>query len=598
MSQKLTSQRDIDFVLYELLKVESLLKSDIYSEFNKKMFDMVIKEAKNLATREIFPTYTECDEVGAKFENGKVTVPECLRRPYELLVEGEWGALTESAEFGGQGLPSTIAQAAMEYLITANYVLVIYPMLAHGAGKMIDLYGTPEQKKLFLENLYTGTWGGTMMLTEPQAGSDVGALTTTAKKNDDGTWSISGNKIFITNGDHDITENIIHPVLARIEGDPEGTKGISIFIVPKIWVNEDGTLGEPNDVVVTGIEKKMGLHGSPTCSVSLGSKGKCRGLLLGSPRQGMEIMFHMMNEVRLEVGTQAFGSASLAYQLALDYAKERRQGSSLLKKGGGQVTIIEHPDVRRMLLRMKSYVEGLRALVYYIAYCFDRTRTAGENEEKQCYSNLVEILTPVVKAYSSEKGFDICVEAMQIFGGYGYTREYPAEQIVRDCKIASIYEGSNGIQAMDFLGRKVGGRKGAMLDTLVSEIRKAVEMAKASDGLGGLANQLDDAVRLFEKTAKDTTRAMFTDQVASAVTCAHPLMDICGDITMSWLLLWSAVIAEKKLEKTSKKDAAFYSGKIRSARFFIQTILPVTMGKLNGIIYENHPAADMEAELF
>ena len=598
MAPKLTDQRDIDFVLYEQFQVDTFLTSDKYKAFNKKMFDMVVKEAKNLAVKEIFPTYTQCDKEGVSFENGLVKVPECLRKPHKLLVEGEWGALTEDPEYGGQGLPFTIAQAAMEYLTGANYILTTYPILGHGAGKMIDLFGTREQKDLFLEKLYTGIWGGTMLLTEPGAGSDVGALTTCAKKLDDGTYEIIGSKIFITNGEQNLTDNIIHPVLARIEGAPAGTKGISLFIVPKIWVNEDGTLGEPNDVICTGVEEKMGLHGSPTCSISLGSKGKCRGFLLGKPNRGMEIMFHMMNEVRLEVGTQAFTSASLAYLHALDYAKQRLQGRSIENlgdHGAKQVPIIRHPDVKRMLLKMKSYVEGMRSLIYYIAFCFDKKETATDEKETMHYSNLVEILTPVVKAYSSEKGFDVCVEAMQVFGGYGYTREYPVEQMVRDCKIASIYEGANGIQAMDFLGRKIAGNKGLMLDSLINEIKATILTAKAHDNLKELAIKLESALILFETTCKNTSNAIFSKHMASAFACAHPLLEASGDIIMAWMLLWRAFIADKKLDT---KESAFYQGKIKAAQFFITTIIPVTMGKLTAITYENNPAASMEEHLF
>ncbi|MBU8911572.1 MAG: acyl-CoA dehydrogenase [Desulfobacterales bacterium] len=598
MALKLTDQRDIDFVLYEQFQVDAFLTSDKYKAFNKKMFDMVVKEAKNLAVKEIFPTYTECDKVGVSFENGMVKVPECLRKPHKLLVEGEWGALTESPDYGGQGLPFTIAQAAMEYLTGANYILTTYPILSHGAGKMIDLFGTREQKDLFLEKLYTGVWGGTMLLTEPGAGSDVGALTTSAKKLDDGTWEITGSKIFITNGEQNLTDNIIHPVLARIEGAPAGTKGISLFIVPKIWVNADGTLGEPNDVICTGVEEKMGLHGSPTCSLSLGSKGKCRGFLLGSPNRGMEIMFHMMNEVRLEVGTQAFASANLAYMHALDYAKQRLQGRSIEKladHGAGQVPIIRHPDVKRMLLKMKSYVEGMRSLIYYIAFCFDKKEMAADKKEAMHYSNLVEILTPVVKAYSSEKGFDVCVEAMQVFGGYGYTREYPVEQTVRDCKIASIYEGSNGIQAMDFLGRKVAGNKGLMLTELINEIKSTIRIAESNENLAQLAITLESALILFETTCKNTSNAMFSKHMASAFACAHPLLEASGDIIMAWMLLWRATIADKKLDT---KESAFYQGKIKAAQFFIMTIIPAAMGKLTAITYENNPAASMEEHLF
>jgi len=598
MSPRLTDQRDIDFVLYEQFKADAFLQSDKYKAFNKKMFDMVVKEAKNLATKEIFPTYAECDKDGVKFENGMVKVPECLRKPHQLLVEGEWGALTESQEYGGQGLPFTIVQAALEYLIGANYVLMTYPILGHGAGKMINLYGTPKQKELFLKKLYTGIWGGTMLLTEPGAGSDVGALTTSARKRDDGSYDITGSKIFITNGEQNLTENIIHPVLARIEGAPAGTKGISLFIVPKFWVNDDGSLGEPNDVVCTGVEEKMGLHGSPTCSMSLGSKGRCRGFLLGKPNKGMEVMFHMMNEVRLEVGTQAFSSATLAYQHALDYAKQRLQGRSienLADHGAAQVPIIRHPDVKRMLLKMKAYVEGLRSLIYYVAFCFDKEETSKDGMEVLKYSHLIGILTPIVKAYTSEKGFDVCVEAMQVFGGYGYTKEYPVEQMVRDCKIASIYEGANGIQAMDFLGRKISGSKGEMLKALVHEINLTIETAKKQDRLKGLAEKLESGVALLETTCTNASRAMFSTHAASAFASAHPLMEATGDIIMAWMLLWRAVIADEKLQS---KDASFYRGKIKAAEFFITTLLPVTLGKLNAVTYENNPAADMDEGLF
>ena len=598
MAPKLTDQKDIDFVLYEQLQVDRLLSADKYKNLNKKLFDMVVKEARNLAVKEIFPTYAECDKIGVNFESGAVRVPDCLKRPHRLLVDGEWGALTEDPEYGGQGLPFTIAQAAMEYLTGANYILATYLILGHGTGKMIDLFGTPDQKAMFLEKLYTGAWGGTMLLTEPGAGSDVGALTTSARKRGDGSYDITGSKIFITNGEQDLTENIIHPVLARIEGAPAGTKGISLFIVPKIWVNPDGTLGEPNDVVCTGVEEKMGLHGSPTCSLSLGSKGNCRGFLLGQPNQGMQVMFHMMNEVRLEVGTQAFTSAGLAYQHALDYAKQRYQGRSmkdLADHGAAQVPIIEHPDVKRMLLKMKAYVEGLRSLVYFIAFCFDKQEITVNEKECLHYRYLTEILTPVVKAYASERGFDVCVEAMQVFGGYGYTREYPVEQMVRDCKIASIYEGANGIQAMDFLGRKIAGSKGAQLSALVDEIKTVIGRAKEDGELADLAAILEVALDRFEAVAGKTAEAVFSSHAASAFACAHPLLEAAGDIIMAWMLLWRATIAGQKKDT---KDAAFFEGKIKAARFFIQTIIPVTQGKLSAITVENNPAADMDARLF
>jgi len=598
MVQKIADQRDIDFVLYEQLQVEELLKSKKYAGFNKKVFDMVIKEVKNLSVKEIYPTYTECDKVGVTFGNNKVTVPECLRKPHRLLFEGEWGALSEDPEYGGQGLPYIIAQAAMEYITAANGIMVGYLWLGHGAGKMIDLFGTREQKDLFLEKIYAGVWSGTMMLTEPEAGSDVGALSTSAKKLHDGTYEITGNKIFISNGEQNLTRNIIHLVLARIEGAPGGTLGISLFIVPKIWVNPDGSLGEPNDVVCTGVEEKMGLHGSPTCSMSLGSRGKCRGILLGEANKGMKIMFHMMNEVRLEVGTQGFASGSVAYLHALDYARQRLQGrpvEKLAEMTAQQVPIIQHPDVRRMLLRMKSYVEGLRSLIYFTSFCIDKKEAALSDEDKRHHTNLIEILTPVVKAYSTERGFDVCVEAMQVFGGYGYMREYPIEQLLRDSKIASIYEGTNGIQAMDFLGRKILGGNGRMLDCLVKEINACIQVAKDRKEINSLALKVQKAVDKLEQTCRETSAAVMSTQMKSAFACAHPLLDATGDVIMAWMHLWRASIALNNLDS---KDARFYQGKITTAQFFINTILPVTMGKLEAITYEDNPAVIMDENAF
>ena len=604
MAEVISDRRDIEFVLYEQLNTQSILDSGSYSDITRKMADMVIKEARNLAVKEILPTYTLCDKEGVIFDKGEVKVPECFRPVHALLVEGEWGALTEDPEYGGQGLPHIVAQAALEYMIGANYTLMTYAILGHGAGKMVDIFGTPEQKNLFLKKMYTCEWGSTMLLTEPQAGSDLGALTTSAVKNDDGTYSITGNKIFITNGQQNLTENIIHPVLARIEGAPDGTKGISIFLVPKIWVNEDGSLGAPNDVVCTGVEEKMGIHGSPTCSMSLGSNGKCRGWLLGEENQGMAIMFHMMNDVRLEVGTQAFTHASCAYLHALTYAKGRLQGRALensAKPGSPQIPIIGHPDVRRMLLKMKAYVEGMRSLTLFTAFCFDKKSCADTPEEQNRYAGLIEILTPVVKAYCSEKGFDVCIDAMQIFGGYGYTREYPMEQLARDCKICSIYEGANGIQAMDFLGRKIAMNKGAHLTALVAEIKKTTKQAKHHEELKKMADKVDMLAEAFYKIAMEIADSIQSPEFKSAFAVAHTLMDAAGDMIMAWMLLWRATAAVPALAKRVKdknlaeavetdKTAAFYHGKLMAARFFIETLVPVTFGKLNGIKAQESPA--------
>ncbi len=626
MAEIISDRKDIDFVLYEQLDTMDILNSDRFRDLDRKTADMIIREARNFAIKEILPTYTLSDREGVKFDRGVVKVPECFKSVHRFLVEGEWAALTENPEYGGQGIPHTIAQAAMEYMIGANYTLMTYAILGHSAGKMIDIFGTPQQKKLFLKKMYTCEWGSTMLLTEPGAGSDLGALTSSAEKNDDGTYTITGNKIFITNGEQNLTENIIHPVLARIKGAPAGTKGISIFIVPKIWVNEDGTAGEDNDVVCTGIEEKMGIHASPTCSMSLGSKGKCRGLLLGEENQGMRIMFHMMNEVRLEVGTQAFTHASCSYLYALDYASKRLQGraiENLSDPGASQVPIIQHPDVRRMLLEMKAFVEGMRSLTFFTAFCFDKIKCADSPEEKNHYKDLTEILTPIVKAYCSEKGFEVCVTGMQVFGGYGYTKEYPMEQLVRDCKICSIYEGSNGIQAMDFLGRKINTKNGALLESLISEIKKTVDMAEKCAGIyktdkdiinfHEMGKKLGEATDKLYGTAMDIIKAVKSSQFKSAFSTAHPLMDAAGDIIMAWMLLWRACAAAPALAGIVKdstwdsalnetiqknKNVAFYHGKIMTAQFFITTMLPVTMGKLNAVHPRQNAAVNINEKSF
>ncbi len=331
MAQPIADRRDVDFVLYEQLHVEELSKHKKFADFNKKTVDLIISEARNLAIKEVLPTQKIGDEEGCKLENGVVSVPESFHRVYDLIKEGEWVAMPEDPEWGGQGMPRTVSLAASDYLVGANFAFMMYPGLTHGAGKLVEEFGTEKQKKLFLKKMYTGEWAGTMLLTEPEAGSDVGALTTTAVKNDDGTYSITGAKIFISGGEHDLAENIIHPVLARIVGAPAGTKGISLFLVPKIWVNDDGSMGEFNDVVCTGIEEKMGIHGNSTCSLSLGGKGKCRGTLLGEENKGMKAMFLMMNEARLLVGLQGFSCATSAYMNALNYARERKQGKNLLQ---------------------------------------------------------------------------------------------------------------------------------------------------------------------------------------------------------------------------------------------------------------------------
>ena len=615
MPQVITDRRDIDFVLYEQFDVEELTRHEKFSEFNKKTFDLIIKEARNLAVKEILPTFAEGDREGVRLENGQVKVPACFHRAHKLFNEGEWTAMIADPELGGQGLPYIVTQAASEYLVGANYAFTLYGVAGFAAGELVEIYGTEEQKKLFLEKMYSGEWGGTMQLTEPQAGSDVGALTTAAVKNPDGTYSLTGNKIFITGGDQDLTENIIHPVLARIEGAPEGTKGISLFLVPKIWVNEDGSLGEPNDIVCTGLEEKMGIHGSATCSMALGSQGKCRGLLLGEENKGMRVMFYMMNVARLHTGFIGFISGSAAYMYALNYARERLQGrdlESIMDANAPQVPIIRHPDVRRMLLWMKTHVEGMRSFIYYISNLIDWQRCSDDEQLKDYNQGLVDLLTPVVKSYCSDRGFDICVEAVQVFGGYGYTREYPVEQLLRDCKITSIYEGTNGIQAMDLLGRKLGMKGGAVFLSFMQEIQKITAQAIEIRGLEDLAQKVDEAVNRLGEVAMHLGQTALSPDIKVAFAYAKPFLDVMGDICMSWMLLWRATIAVPKLEKlvgsldikerharaAKNRDTAFYEGQLQSARYFINSILPATMGRMNAIEIGDPAVVDIPESSF
>jgi alkylation response protein AidB-like acyl-CoA dehydrogenase len=602
MAQVIADRRDIDFVLHEQLKVAELEQHARFGEFNRKAIDLIISEARNLAVKEILPTQADGDRQGARFESGRVSVPDSFHKAWKAFTEGEWLAMTEDPEWGGQGMPRSVALAAADYLNGANFAFVMYSGLTHGAGKLIESFGTEQQKRLFLKKMYTGQWTGTMLLTEPEAGSDVGALTTAAVRNPDGTYAITGNKIFISSGEHDLAENIIHPVLARIEGAPAGTAGISLFLVPKIWVNDDGSLGAANDVVCTGIEEKMGIHGSATCALALGSKGQCRGTLLGEENKGMRAMFLMMNEARLLVGTQALACASPAYLYAVNYARQRLQGRHLLKtldKSAPSVPIIQHPDVRRMLMTMKVYVEGIRSLLYYVGFCEDRLRTVADEETRAKYQGLVDFLIPIAKGYVTERCCEVCNLGIQVYGGYGYIREYPMEQLLRDCRITPIYEGTNGIQAMDLLGRKLGQNKGRPIMDLLGEIQTAIAAAKALPGAAPLAEGVESAVNRLGEVAMHLGAAAMSDKILTAFAHAHPFLEVCGDVVMAWMLLWRARIALERLAAGPKeKDALFYEGQIKSAEFFVQTLLPVTFGKMNAILAAGSAAVDIPEDAF
>ncbi|MEJ2038852.1 MAG: acyl-CoA dehydrogenase [Desulfosarcinaceae bacterium] len=577
MAQVIADRRDIDFILFEQLGVDQLAQHERFAEFNRKTIELVVSEARNLAIKEILPTQKEGDEQGCRFENGKVHIPESYRRAYELFIEGEWLALPEDPEYGGQGMPRTVALAANDFFNGANYSFMMYPGLTHGAALLVEAFGTDKIKKLFLKNMLTGKWTGTMLLTEPEAGSDVGRLTTTAVRNEDGTYTISGSKIFISSGENDLAENIIHPVLARLEGAPDGTKGISLFLVPQYWVNDDGSLGEFNDVVCTGIEEKMGIHGNATCSLTLGGKGGARGYLLGEENKGMRAMFLMMNEARMLVGLQGLACASASYMNAVNYARERVQGRHLMQMmqaDSPSVPIIQHPDVRRMLISMKAYVEGMRSLLYYVGILTDRLGLAEDEKEKKTLQGMIDLLIPICKGYVTDRAYEVCNNGMQVFGGYGYIKEYPQEQLVRDC----------------------GGKT---IMNLMTDIQATIARAKEQENLGGLADRLGTTLNRLAEVAMHLGANAMSPQVLNAFAFAYPFMEVSGDVVMGWMLLWRAAVAAEKLQAGGKaKDKKFYEGVIKSAEYFIQCVLPVTMGKMDAIMLSAPAAVEIEEDSF
>ena len=445
-----------------------------------------------------------------------------------------------------------------------------------------------------------GIWGGTMCLTEPNAGSDVGASRATAKKLPDGTYSITGTKCFISAGDHDLTENIVHPVLARIEGDPPGTKGISIFIVPKYRVNDDGSLGEFNDVKTGNIEHKMGIKGSATATLNFGEDGNCIGELLGNEREGMKIMFKMMNEARLGTGMQGLDHASAALEHAIQYAKERIQMRDLTSASHDPVPIIRHPDIRRSLLWIKSHVEGMRSLNYWIGYCIDMAEIAETEDERAFYDGFVELITPVIKAYCSDKGVEAASLAMDIYGGYGYCQEYPIEQYMRDAKIAPIYEGTNAIQSLDLVFRKLGQRKGENAMNLFKEMNATVEQAKAVEALKQSAEYYQEAVNALGGMFAQLADWLKGGEFFIPLINIRVFLMIMGDVVVGWRLMDAAVIASKKLEELYKEngadtaekqrelaknngEVAFYQGKMASAKYFAANVLLTVDGRCKAI---------------
>jgi len=619
MANLILDERDQRFVLYEMLDVAKLCNYQMYADYSQDMFEMIMTEAQKFAEDEIFPTLTDSDKLGCRLENGQVYVPQCFHRPYKLYCESGWNAMSFPIDVGGQGLPQSVKFAASDWF-SHNFSFVSYPGLAEGAAHLILTYGTDDQMNRYFSRMITGEFGGTMCLTEPNAGTDVGNLSAKAIRQPDGTYRIKGTKMFITVGDSDLVSNVVHPVLARIEGDPPGTGGISIFLVPKYLVNDDGSLGKRNDFEIAKIEEKMGIHGSATCLINFGDNGDCYAELLGEERQGMKVMFQLMNEARISVGMQGLCSASIAYLHALNYAKERLQGSSLMEMKNPEaprVPIIEHPDVRRMLLWMKSSVDSMRALMYYAAFAVDMETVVQDDGEKAKWKGLMELLTPICKAYCSDIAFKVTELAIQVYGGYGFCAEYPVEQFMRDEKIASIYEGANGIQALDLIGRKLPMKKGAYFMTLLGEMNSTIAKYKDNEELRDLAEDVQAAVNALADIGLFFATCGKEGKFLVPITHAYPFLMMMGKVVSAWLLLWQAGIASDKLAGLSKekgierkdfvkwaefvkgnKDAAFYSGKIASAKYFIKNVLPEVDAAVKAIKSEDLSVLEIAEESF
>lgn len=604
MLGNLVDGRDLKFVLFDLLGVQDLAKNERFEHIDQETLEMLLDEALKFSEQRLYPLNLEGDKVGVKYEGGKVRAVPGMREAYQEFVQSGWLTQSEDPDLGGQGLPEIIKFATHEMFLAANFPFMCFVNLSHDAAKLIELFGDDEQKARYMERMYAGDWTGSMALTEPGAGSDVGAIKTLAHLADDGTYRLKGQKIFITNGEHDLAENIVHLVLARIDGDPDGTRGLSIFIVPKYRVNADGTLGLRNDVNCMGIEHKMGLHASPTTTMSFGDTDDCHAYLLGQPREGIKIMFHMMNQSRLEVGLFGLGTCSMSYLHALAFARERLQGQGINGEPG-QVPIVNHPDVRRNLLTMKAYVEGMRAMLYYCGYAMDLVEIALDEDEQKKWQGIVDLLIPIAKAHPTEKGVELSSLALQVFGGAGYSNEYPIEQFMRDSKVACIFEGTTGIQAIDFALRKVPMRGGSVFRGFLEGMDEVLNQASALSDWGPFADQLrktrDALAALPGILANGEEKSRLRDQLLAAT----PFMEAASDTIVAYFLLWSAMVAENKIAEkgglpedskvlldTLERDPelAHLAGKIDSARYFIANVLPMVDGKIAGLAWMDSSA--------
>ena len=562
--------REVRFVLEELLGVQRLAGCAELGEYSNELAQSVLEEAARFAENVLEPLNRPGDVYGARWtENGVVTAPG-FREAYGQFVEGGWPALGALAEFGGQRTPLVLNTAVGEFWASANLAFKLGPMLTHGAVHALELCGSPAQKSMFLPRMIRGEWTGTMVLTEPQAGSDLGQVRTRAVAAG-GDYRLFGQKIFITWGDHDLTANTIHMVLARIEGAPPGVRGISLFLVPKVLVNGDGSLGARNDVRCLSIEEKLGIHASPTCVLAFGEKDGALAYLVGEPGHGLEYMFIMMNSARLSVGSEGYAVGERAFQRALEWARTRVQGKPPVPAAAGPVPIVHHPDVKRMLLLMKSQTEAARALTLYGAFQFDLAGYGQDEQVRTAARARGELLTPIIKGWCTEIGNEVASLGVQVHGGMGFIEETGAAQYLRDVRITTIYEGTTGIQSNDLIGRKLARDRGAAMGALLADMERELNAVTGSDpAVEAVRKATLEGVSFLGRATRALLEALAT-QPERAMAVSVPYLKLCGYVVGGWLLAKSAAIAAGH---TSGAERDFYAAKVRTAAFYAAQVLP------------------------
>ena len=597
MSTYIAPIRDMQFALNEIAGLEEITGLPGYEECSVDLVEAILDEASKFATGVLDPINAQGDRQGAVCKDGVVTTSPGFKDAYRLFVETGWNALPGRPEFGGQGLPTLVATAVNEMWKSANMAFALCPMLTGGAIEAIAHHASDELKQKYLHKMVEGTWTGTMNLTEPSAGSDLAAIRSKAVPVGDGSYRISGTKIFITWGEHDCAENIIHLVLARLPDAPEGLKGISLFITPKFLVNDDGSLGARNDLICASIEHKLGIHGSPTAVMAFGEKEGAIGYLVGDANKGLGYMFTMMNHARVNVGLEGVGIAERAYQHALAYARDRIQGAPIGDKSGIKKPIIHHPDVRRMLMDMKSRTEAMRTLAYYVAGEMDRAHSHPDAETRARTQSRVDLLTPVVKGWSTEQGQELTSTGIQVHGGVGFVEETGACQYFRDARITTIYEGTTGIQANDLVGRKLAREKvpGAAMKNLIAEMSvTAADLAQAPQ-LSAIAGNLTNGIAALSSAA-DWLLATYDSNPQAAAAGAVPFLKLTGIVAGGWLMAKSAAIAAQHLAEGSSDD--FYQAKLATATYFAAHQLPQASGLSAAITGGSESVLGLSVDLF